>query len=335
MSLATRCSACGTVFRVVQDQLKVSEGWVRCGRCNEVFNALEGLFDLERDVAPDWQSPAWAATVPDSGLGSLSSHEALSNPFNEEGGADEVPDPTLVDRFDKHLFGPRHVDSHRKPMAHVDDRDRLEFADAQLDSDLLSDPASGEPMLAAESPGEVTILIDDPVHDTGFMRRAAREARWRRPMVRVALGVVVLLLLGGLALQVAHHQRDLVAARWPESLPLLQEWCGWMDCRIEPLRRIEDISVESTALTRITTPTDAFRLSVALRNRGALPLALPSIDLSLTDAGGELVARRALAPQDFHVAATTVAPGAESSMQLLLSAGNPRVSGYTVEIFYP
>jgi len=53
MSLATRCSACGTVFRVVQDQLKVSEGWVRCGRCNEVFNALEGLFDLERDTPPE------------------------------------------------------------------------------------------------------------------------------------------------------------------------------------------------------------------------------------------------------------------------------------------
>ena len=52
MSLATRCNACGTVFRVVQDQLKVSEGWVRCGRCGEVFNALEGLFDLEGNSGP-------------------------------------------------------------------------------------------------------------------------------------------------------------------------------------------------------------------------------------------------------------------------------------------
>ena len=52
MSLATRCPACHTTFRVVQDQLKVSEGWVRCGRCNEVFNAIEGLFDLERDGMP-------------------------------------------------------------------------------------------------------------------------------------------------------------------------------------------------------------------------------------------------------------------------------------------
>ncbi len=50
MSLATRCSACSTVFRVQKDQLKASEGWVRCGRCGTVFSALEGLFDLEREA---------------------------------------------------------------------------------------------------------------------------------------------------------------------------------------------------------------------------------------------------------------------------------------------
>ena len=49
MSLATRCPACGTIFRVVQDQLKVSEGWVRCGQCHEVFHGIEQLFDLESD----------------------------------------------------------------------------------------------------------------------------------------------------------------------------------------------------------------------------------------------------------------------------------------------
>jgi predicted Zn finger-like uncharacterized protein len=48
MSLATRCTDCNTVFRVVQDQLKVSEGWVRCGRCDAVFNALEGCSTSNR-----------------------------------------------------------------------------------------------------------------------------------------------------------------------------------------------------------------------------------------------------------------------------------------------
>src|SRR5687767_5173987 len=69
MSLATRCTSCGTVFRVVQDQLKVSEGWVRCGRCDAVFNALEGLFDLGRDTPPEWTgnpAPVLSADEPDT-----------------------------------------------------------------------------------------------------------------------------------------------------------------------------------------------------------------------------------------------------------------------------
>lgn len=62
MSLATRCPACHTVFRVVQDQLRVSEGWVRCGQCQEVFNALETLFDLDVSPAPA-APPAGSAPV--------------------------------------------------------------------------------------------------------------------------------------------------------------------------------------------------------------------------------------------------------------------------------
>ncbi|HOF31808.1 MAG TPA: zinc-ribbon domain-containing protein, partial [Burkholderiaceae bacterium] len=43
MSLITRCPACGTMFRVVPDQLRISEGWVRCGQCAEVFDAARNL----------------------------------------------------------------------------------------------------------------------------------------------------------------------------------------------------------------------------------------------------------------------------------------------------
>lgn len=39
MSLNTRCPACKTIFKVAAEQLKVSSGWVRCGRCAEVFDA--------------------------------------------------------------------------------------------------------------------------------------------------------------------------------------------------------------------------------------------------------------------------------------------------------
>ncbi len=71
-----------------------------------------------------------------------------------------------------------------------------------------------------------------------------------------------------------------------------------------------------------------------MRNRGALTLVLPSIDLTLTDGNGRLVARRALAPRDFR-APEIIAPGAETSLQTVLTAGAASVVGYTVEIFYP
>lgn len=39
MSQITRCPSCATSFKVVADQLRISQGWVRCGQCNEVFDA--------------------------------------------------------------------------------------------------------------------------------------------------------------------------------------------------------------------------------------------------------------------------------------------------------
>lgn len=65
MSLATTCPNCGTCFRVVQDQLRVSEGWVRCGHCQQVFNALESLFDLDAPQEPVGLPP----TASDTGRG--------------------------------------------------------------------------------------------------------------------------------------------------------------------------------------------------------------------------------------------------------------------------
>jgi len=59
MSLATRCPSCTTTFKVVRDQLRISDGWVRCGRCSHVFDAT-----LELHEMPDGpQQPAAASTT--------------------------------------------------------------------------------------------------------------------------------------------------------------------------------------------------------------------------------------------------------------------------------
>lgn len=47
MSQITRCPACETQFKVASDQLRASEGWVRCGQCDEIFDAVAHLVPLD------------------------------------------------------------------------------------------------------------------------------------------------------------------------------------------------------------------------------------------------------------------------------------------------
>lgn len=39
MSWITRCPACGVTYKVVPDQLKVAQGWLRCGQCLQAFDS--------------------------------------------------------------------------------------------------------------------------------------------------------------------------------------------------------------------------------------------------------------------------------------------------------
>jgi len=306
MSMATRCIACGTIFRVVQDQLKVSEGWVRCGRCDEVFNALEGLFDLERESPPPWQ-PGQADQAPRRQHG----HEKTAAELDEE------------DRIASRFFRPEQEDVDHTPAEAVAERDRTDFADARFEEE---EEEAGQALLAKSQA--------DPNAPT-FVREAEQKAHWRSPRVRLGLALAGLLFAGVLALQLGHQFHDSLAAHYPSLRPILASWCSFAGCRLEAPRRIEDITVENTALTHAAPGTDTYRLSITLRNRSAVPVSMPSIDLTLTDSSGQLVARRALAPGDFRVASAVVPAGGEAALQLLLAAGNPRVSGYTVEVFYP
>lgn len=356
MTLATRCAACGTVFRVVQDQLKVSEGWVRCGRCKEVFNALEAVFDLEHEAPPPWQPPRHPAMP-------LEDHGAAAYPALNTG--DEAA-------YGSYASAPASIDIEIEPAprmpatARVSARSsRYDLAEATessrgIDSRFDDEPDAIEPAWARSElpaavdeglpPGESSEAASDEA--PAFMRPAQAPDR---PRLQAALGIAAGVLAVILLAQLARHSRDSIVASWPATRPLLALLCSPPSCRIDAPRRIEDIAVESSTLTAAgpastagtssgaaqdasgdaSSPSDAMRLAVVLRNRAGVALLTPTIDLSLTDSSGALVARRALSAGDFHSASTTLAPSTETTLQLLLATPGRKVSGYTVEIFYP
>ncbi|MEO6410622.1 MAG: zinc-ribbon and DUF3426 domain-containing protein [Burkholderiaceae bacterium] len=341
MSLATSCTSCSTVFRVVQDQLKVSEGWVRCGKCGEVFSALEGLFDLERDGRPSRPAPAQvpAPAAEQEGLPRSRADAAYAAFIKHE----PEPAPAAVAHHEPEVSMPLPAWAEAPAPTPAASRDRPDFADARFDSEFETElapalqhesaPDTAQPAEPAEAGSEFveSMLADESA--PAFVRHADRRARWLDPRLRVALAAASIALVLLLAMQLVHQRRDLIAATWPALRGPLFGWCSLVGCSIEPLRRIEDISVEATALTRSPAP-DAFALSVTLRNRSDVGLATPWVELTLKE--GELpFARRMLAPDDFRTPLAVLPAGAESTLQLLLTAGNPRVNGYSVEIFYP
>ena len=348
MSLATRCSECGTVFRVVPDQLKVSDGWVRCGRCSAVFNAQASLFDL--DEAASAARFDNTASPPDARAGL-----EASNPSDH---------PSTLGRFDLDLgatIEPTPVGSGSGESGHgLDDEpgiSRLEpSAELAADSSaLLTLPGLDdsirlvEPSLDDGSPASVVAISGEAVTSTeralqidpdevaatpSFMQTDHRSPVWNQPGVRRGLPWLAVLLALCLVLQGVLLWRDSLAAQFTALRPALISACEALGCRIQPVRRIDRLSVDASGLTHIDG-APLHRLSLSLRNRAEMAVACPSIELSLTDPQGQLLARRVMQVADFGVAATTIAAGAELPLQALLSTGDRRISGYTVELFYP
>jgi len=77
MNMYTRCPHCDTVFRVTPQQLQVSSGQVRCGRCEEVFDAFVTLSSRlpggkaqdKTAASQELERPAARAQEPERGRG--------------------------------------------------------------------------------------------------------------------------------------------------------------------------------------------------------------------------------------------------------------------------
>ncbi len=312
----------------------MSEGWVRCGRCDAVFNALEGLFDLGREAPSDWeltQRPVDLAEAPEV-LEAVAPSRHDSD-VADEGGAPSTLEELLADPVDAHLFGPRRrAESAPKPASKLGARDRVEFSDARFDSDLFSENALTADAETIESP-TTDLAVLETASRPDFLRRAERRARWRSTPARYTVALACTVSLLALVMQFGHHYHDALASQWPSLRPMLANWCSLARCALEAPRQLDDVLVESSELTR-APGVDGFVLSVNLRNRSAVALTLPSVELNLTDGNGKLVARRALTAGDFHAASILQARG-ESVLQLTLVTGAAPVAGYSLEIFYP
>ena len=348
MSLITRCPACGTMFKVVADQLKISQGWVRCGHCAEVFDAAA---QLQSAAVPDL----------DSGLALIDADSPLGSAPPDQSAAATVPLASLLRAPETPTRDPlatETADDYASIAASEIELSLPPELSAQMFVSALSPGLEPEslvgPVPPVERPGraldETDMSDDASAHEVSFVRDARRDAFWRRSAVRAALGLVALVLLLALLLQLAWMQKNTLALSQPWLKPGLQMLCRQFQCEIKAPQQIEAIVIDSSSFNKIAT--DLYRLKVVIKNSGAIAVAMPALELSLTDSQEQALLRRVLTPSEFGASAAPLAAGAEFSAVVAIQISNPftagsaaasaqrsaaalRISGYRVLAFYP
>jgi predicted Zn finger-like uncharacterized protein len=408
MSLVTRCTACGTLFKVVADQLKISEGWVRCGQCAHVFDAPANLVDSQRQesasmlpVPPAMDSvsaPASAAasTSLEAQLDSLiNSHASTydsayteayshqngqknSNPKGEQALLQAALSASIANKADldnsvmpdQQLFAPGllrdsdEIDSEVGPS--TTSWASSEYASQQpgivgipQDASISrsAEPTTLNPFAASSPqhlslPGEpsginTTEPSTQPLPTPSFVKQAQRAARWRSPWMRLGLTCLAMLLTTALVLQLLLNERNLIAANYPQSKSWLEQLCETAGCRIEPLKRIESIVIDSSSFNRVNknnpsleASTQSYKLGIALKNNGNLPVAMPHVELSLQDTQDQPIVRRVLSPADLGSSLDRLQPAQEMAGTLTLQIPTAQlagrlINGYRVLAFYP
>ena len=300
MPFITRCPNCLSTYRVVDDQLRLAGGWVRCGRCSEMFSAPQARVDLEepegqrmpavetRVAAPTRSAaPSPGATTPSDGAVALD--RALSSP--PAGSASPPNSGQPVAGLDRPP-----VAAPRSPRG-----GSVATAPAALPALDSDDLARGRHLLGSDGPS--------------LVRRRQRPAA-RQTARRWVWGCVAACATAALGAQALVAWHDQVAQSMPALKPVVEVVCVMVDCRVEAARQLQALSVESSELVQLGGTV--YQVTLVLRSRADQELAVPAIDLKLTNARQEVVIRRVLRLSDFGLRGNAIGARKELTLQAAL-----------------
>jgi uncharacterized protein DUF3426 len=147
------------------------------------------------------------------------------------------------------------------------------------------------------------------------------------------------LALVALAGQFAFYFRGEIALLLPSAKPLLARFCADVGCELPLPKRAELMSIETSDLQADGGNPGIMVLSATLRNRAAFPQQYPSLELTLTNAQDQAVARRVLSARDYLARGADIDAGfagnSEIAVKVFIEAAALKPTGYRLYLFYP
>lgn len=284
-----------TVYKVVADQMRISQGWVKCGQCGDIFDATLHL------VQTSTETQAKPIELLDHAAVEILSETPAEIPGGEDSGDDQLG------------------------------------VEPETLSELKSETEKESSILNNLPSVEGTLQEDIPIERVSFLQRVDLSSFWHRKVVKLVLSLIAFVLFLGLGGQWIYHERDRLAALHPEWKNVLQVFCDSFRCSVGPLKQIESIAIEAVSFKKIDA--NSFRLSLTIKNLANLVLALPSIELTLTNLQDQVIIRRVLLPQELGTSQDRLAPTTEWPVSVVIGVETESkatgVVGYRLLAFYP
>jgi hypothetical protein len=314
---------------VTPADLRIGQGYVRCGRCSRVFNALLSLAEDPDHDEPSGLAATGTTTVP--ALQDTGDEETLAEELAEAEPATTAQPATTatheVDVVERQPTGTFETivlegDGYLQTEEHVDEKE----VDEQLRDMALQIDASN-PILPAEdivletdTTGSVPGPDADPDPAVDNPRRQHR-AWW---VVASVLGLALLA-------QFVHHSRQaLVAQPWLERP--MRSLYAMFGTTLEPAWDVNAYDLRQLGGEAPPGTGERIVLRAAVHNHSPHSQPTPLIQVTLQDRFGNVISTTAIAPADYlRNAPARMAPDQRLDATLNLSDPERKAEGFELD----
>jgi predicted Zn finger-like uncharacterized protein len=315
----TQCPACLTIFRVTGPILRMGHGQVRCGRCEQQFDALERLLDDEEEAMQTGEMHALkrAVTSPSStATESSPSKLAIESSFAPKAAA-HIDAPKIEASDHESLEGER-LDEQSAETTFRDTETSV-GAEKWVDESATLPPVPDDVVIpaAAASAGDESSGVRAEIEDSSPITHALTEreeldllsgARRRTTIHQERKGLWTGLSLTFalvLLLQIVHHYRqDLV--RHPRIGGVMTRVYGALGIPLAQAWDLTAYEIQQWGATSDPAIPGTLRVRATIGNVAGFAQPYPVLRFVLEDRWGDAVGSRDFAPQEYLEPGTPV-----------------------------
>jgi len=262
--MQTQCPYCDTKFRVTETQVQAAAGFVRCGVCEEVFNAIEVASQHKHQVSLLDNIPAEESPAKESPTEELTAEMQLAAVTEENKNIEALAIETLADD--------ESVNFNETTAANESGKDTSDFFNEENNESLQH--------VAPDK------FRDSYSSQTPFV---ASTALW---------STGILLLTATLIIEYVWFNRDQLN-KIPELQATINTLCQQVKCKNLSIRDPASIELITRNVYSHPNEKSALMVNVTMKNNAAIAQPYPVMQIDFSDIRGDTVAARRFWPKEY------------------------------------